>query len=69
MSGPNPLRARWFKSSFSNEDGECVEVAAGITDLVPVRDSKDPHGPALAFPAPSWSAFVTALKATGLPLA
>ncbi|MEV7776766.1 DUF397 domain-containing protein [Kitasatospora sp. NPDC088351] len=29
--------------------------------LVPVRDSKDPHGPALAFPSDSWRAFLTGL--------
>ncbi|MCZ7415275.1 MULTISPECIES: DUF397 domain-containing protein [unclassified Streptomyces] len=41
-----------------------MEVADGFPGLVPVRDSKAPHGPALAFPAASWTAFVTGLKAT-----
>ncbi|GAA2139779.1 hypothetical protein GCM10009802_49810 [Streptomyces synnematoformans] len=35
--------------------------------LVPVRDSKDPDGPALVFEAAAWSAFVTAVKAGELP--
>ncbi|GAA3039865.1 DUF397 domain-containing protein [Kitasatospora sp. NPDC127116] len=39
----------WRKSSYSNGDGDCVEVAEGIAGMVPVRDSKDPHGPALRF--------------------
>ncbi|EPY92401.1 hypothetical protein K530_53505 [Streptomyces noursei CCRC 11814] len=30
--------------------------------MVPVRDSKDPHGPALMFSADGWSSFVTAVK-------
>lgn len=52
----------WRKSSYSNQDGgECVEVADDIPGLVPVRDSKNPQGPALVFPADAWSAFVTGL--------
>ncbi|WP_217189648.1 DUF397 domain-containing protein, partial [Streptomyces buecherae] len=30
---------------------------------VPVRDSKNPHGPALAFDTSAWSAFVAGVKA------
>ncbi|WP_031516612.1 DUF397 domain-containing protein [Streptomyces sp. NRRL F-5123] len=56
--------AQWRKSSYSNSDGgECVEVADGVTGLVPVRDSKDPEGPALLFGADAWVAFVGAVKA------
>ncbi|WNF27116.1 DUF397 domain-containing protein [Streptomyces sp. C11-1] len=52
----------WFKSSYSGGDqGECLEVAYGHA-TVPVRDSKAPAGPALAFSAQGWSAFVTAVK-------
>ncbi|WP_461066964.1 DUF397 domain-containing protein [Streptomyces pseudoechinosporeus] len=35
---------------------------ADLPDLVPVRDSKTPHGPALVFPANAWGNFVGALK-------
>ncbi|MEU9077662.1 DUF397 domain-containing protein [Kitasatospora sp. NPDC048538] len=54
----------WFKSSYSSNGGECVEVAGNLTavDAVPVRDSKDPHGPALVFPVEAWSAFVSAVR-------
>lgn len=53
----------WRKSSYSNDDGaDCVEVADGLVGLVPVRDSKNPDGPALALPAPVWAHFVTAVK-------
>ncbi|MGW1175674.1 DUF397 domain-containing protein [Kitasatospora sp. NPDC002543] len=54
--------AQWFKSSYSNNGGTCVEVAADFTGLAPVRDSKDPQGPALVFPAEAWTSFVTAVR-------
>ncbi|MFC4032751.1 DUF397 domain-containing protein [Streptomyces polygonati] len=60
--------AEWRKSSYSNSDGgDCVEVAAGYPGVIPVRDSKDPQGPALVFVASSWSAFVADVKAGRLP--
>lgn len=53
----------WRKSSYSNGQGaECVEVADGFPGAVPVRDSKEPHGPALVFPAGGWSSFVSAVR-------
>ncbi|WP_416875724.1 DUF397 domain-containing protein, partial [Kitasatospora sp. SC0581] len=40
--------AVWRKSSYSGGNGgNCIEVAPGFPGLVPVRDSKDPRGPAL----------------------
>ncbi|GAA2335070.1 DUF397 domain-containing protein [Streptomyces cuspidosporus] len=56
---------RWFKSSYSNNGGDCVEVAANLVasrGIVPVRDSKEPHGPALVFESSAWSSFVAAVK-------
>ncbi|MEU5609134.1 DUF397 domain-containing protein [Streptomyces sparsogenes] len=56
---------RWFKSSYSNNGGNCVEVAANLVasrGIVPVRDSKEPHGPALVFESSAWSSFVAAVK-------
>ncbi|WP_442806302.1 DUF397 domain-containing protein [Streptomyces sp. NBC_01317] len=55
---------RWRKSSYSGGEspqGECLEVADGYAH-VPVRDSKNPQGPALAFAAPAWTSFIAALK-------
>ncbi len=53
----------WRKSSYSNSDGgECVEVSDDFAAFVPVRDSKNPHGPVLAFAADGWSSFVSAVK-------
>lgn len=60
---PDLSTAAWRKSSYSNGDGgECVEVADGFPGLVPVRDSKSPAGPALAFTAAHWTPFVEALR-------
>ncbi|MFI7006975.1 DUF397 domain-containing protein [Streptomyces sp. NPDC050145] len=57
----------WRKSTYSgNEGGSCVEVLDGYATGVPVRDSKSPAGPAVLFDSPSWSSFVSAIKAGGL---
>lgn len=56
--------AIWRKSSYSGQNGgNCIEVADGFPGAVPVRDSKDPHGPALVFAADAWSAFVAEVRA------
>ncbi len=58
----------WHKSSFSGDNGgECIEVAPGFPGLVPVRDSKNPEGPALVFPAAAWQAFVAGVRAGEFP--
>ncbi len=57
---------RWFKSSYSGGGGSCIEVAANLLaprGVVPVRDSKNPNGPVLDFPADVFSSFVTGVKA------
>ncbi|MFE3047426.1 DUF397 domain-containing protein [Streptomyces albidoflavus] len=56
----------WFKSSYSADGGQCVEVAADLVashGMVPVRDSKIQSGPVLALPVSSFSAFVASVKA------
>lgn len=58
----------WVKSSYSDASGgQCIEMALGISGLVPVRDSKNPDGPTLVFPAADWSTFVAALKRADFP--
>lgn len=55
--------ANWRKSSYSNSDGgACVEVSDDFDAVVPVRDSKNPHGPVLAFGAIGWASFVSAVR-------
>lgn len=52
----------WFKSSYSSNGGDCIEVAANIPGSVPVRDSKDPEGGSLVFPLGAFAAFVAGVK-------
>jgi hypothetical protein len=52
----------WRKSSYSSGNGQCVEVRDNAPGTVPVRDSKTPDGPRLAFGTGAWGSFVTALK-------
>ncbi|WP_051970316.1 DUF397 domain-containing protein [Kitasatospora azatica] len=55
--------AQWRKSTYSENGGQCVEVSASFPTTVPVRDSKDPEGPALAFTSTAFAAFIAGVKA------
>ncbi|WP_328466821.1 DUF397 domain-containing protein [Streptomyces sp. NBC_00448] len=59
----------WRKSSYSNgsDPDSCIEVADGHPGIVPVRDSKDPQGPALTFTPDAWTSFLTAVRANEFP--
>lgn len=69
MSHPNGVPAAdlgsvdWRKSSVSNPTGECVEFAVLDGGAVAVRNSRDPHGPALVYTPAEISAFVHGVKA------
>ncbi len=56
-------RAEWHKSSYSGQDGNCVEVARNLPGLVAVRDSKTPVGPTLLVSPAAWGAFLLTLRA------
>lgn len=67
MSTVNELGTVWRKSTHSDgHGGDCVEVA-DVPGIVPVRDSKHPHGPTLVFSTGGWSSFVMVIKRAGLP--
>lgn len=51
----------WRKSTRSNTDGQCVEVA-DVPRGQAVRDSKDRDGTALTFPTAAWAAFSSGVK-------
>ncbi|MGA4539977.1 DUF397 domain-containing protein [Uniformispora flossi] len=52
--------ARWIKSTYSNQNGDCVESRFGSAHA-DVRDSKRAAGPHLTFPAAAWSAMLVGL--------
>jgi hypothetical protein len=58
---PDGKRLPWRKSSFSSDTANCVEFAPG-SDLVGLRDSKDPDGPSLWFAVESWRDFVAKIR-------
>jgi hypothetical protein len=47
----------WRKASYSNGQGDCVEVADDAR-VVLVRDTKDRDGGTLAFSADAWRRFL-----------
>ncbi|MFF3159344.1 DUF397 domain-containing protein [Streptomyces sp. NPDC057910] len=61
---PNAAQAglAWTKSTYSSDGGNCVEVAHGVAGAMPVRDSKNPTGPALVIPDSIWGAFLDSVK-------
>ncbi|AXI73880.1 uncharacterized protein DUF397 [Streptomyces cavourensis] len=63
MTGQLP---QWFTSSYSNNGGDCIEVAANLVasrGIVPVRDSKAVDGPVVDVHAAAFSAFVFGVRA------
>ncbi|WP_326698496.1 DUF397 domain-containing protein [Streptomyces sp. NBC_01754] len=57
---------RWYKSSYSSNGGNCIEVAANLAatqGIVPVRDSKAVDGPVLSVTAEAFTSFVEGARA------
>lgn len=54
--------AVWRKSTYSSQNGACVEVARNLPGVVAVRDSKNPDGPRLLVSPAAWRAFIHGLK-------
>ncbi|MEU5324863.1 DUF397 domain-containing protein [Streptomyces parvus] len=60
-----PESPRWFTSSYSDNGGNCIEVAANLVatrGIVPVRDSKAVDGPVVAVPVTAFAAFVAGVQ-------
>ncbi|MFB7619499.1 DUF397 domain-containing protein [Kitasatospora sp. NPDC056181] len=51
----------WRKSSWSNDSGNCIELAIPSGPVTYVRDSTNPSGPALLFSAAAHAAFIAAV--------
>ena len=56
------IGAVWHKSTRSSSNGNCVEVADNLPDVIAVRDSKDPAGGTLRFDPADWKAFLDGVK-------
>lgn len=55
--------ARWRKSSYSEADGNCLDVAHSPSGTISVRDSKQGGtGPTLDFSPSEWAAFIQAVR-------
>jgi hypothetical protein len=54
--------AEWRKSTLSQGQADCVEVARNLPGIVAVRDSKAPDKSSLTFTPSEWSAFVDGIR-------
>ncbi|RZB15329.1 DUF397 domain-containing protein [Streptomyces sp. F001] len=52
---------QYRKSTYSDKQAECVEVATNIPSTIAIRDSKTPTGPHLRVAPAAWMAFQASL--------
>ncbi len=57
-----PERVVFRKSSYSGENGQCVEVGQAADGGRWLRDSKNPSSPPYYFTAGEWDAFIRGVK-------
>jgi hypothetical protein len=62
ISAAELVGASWKKSQRSNSQGACVEIARLDQDNVAMRNSRDPRGTALVYPAGAVRALVSAVR-------
>ena len=62
MSAAELADARWRKSSVSNSQGACVEMARPAGGEFAVRNSRNPEGPALIYTQAEIAALIEGVK-------
>ena len=62
ISAAELVGATWKKSQRSNSQGACVEIARLEAGTIAVRNSRDPRGSALIYPAGAVRALVSAVR-------
>ncbi|WP_425445806.1 DUF397 domain-containing protein [Umezawaea tangerina] len=62
MSAAHLAGATWRKSAYSGALGNCVELAELAGDVVAVRNSRFPAGPALVYTRAEITAFLAGAK-------
>ena len=67
MTDVDLSRAMWHKSSFSSQDGNCVEVARNLPGIVAIQDSKNPNARALVVGREAWGTFIKLVKDDSYP--
>lgn len=55
------LGAKWRKSTRSQANGDCVEMA-DLGERIAIRDSKNASGPTLCFTRNEWLKFIAGIK-------
>jgi len=63
-----PGNKQWRKSTYSDADGNCVEVRINDSGTIAVRDSKDPNGPAIEVGLVAWQSFVDTIRQSTQPI-
>ena len=54
-------RTTWFKSSYSGQNGECIEVRRRTAGFE-FRDSKNPRGAVVGVDAVAWLSFLAGVE-------
>jgi hypothetical protein len=62
MPATDLVDARWRKSSISNSQGTCVELARLTGGEYAVRNSRNPEGPALIYTHAEIAALIEGVK-------